>query len=780
MASHMEIRPADDSLALTLAEAAYSKAGMHATYLTGTIAVDNGDGSQTWLGGGAAEPMPGTGGLIPFVGDTTPPGRPIGVSATSSLEVACARWDGELEDGIPADFDHVELFAKPDSTGETVDLGALRGRGEITTGILPVGDVVEIWAIAYDCAHDANGLSAPNASEESDHATIIIAPVVSQKDLNDAADEILAAAKTDADGQIKKVSDGLDAANKRIDANTDAADALQKQQKQLSDDLDRKSSEILAAAKKDTSDQVGQVSSDLEQARKDIDANAKTFTGTARGATIIGSEFRDSEDPRAAHVKINASGMYLGNGLAYSVSTGTLNIKGAVQSGGTISGGTISGGTITGAVIVGSEFRTGTDPATSKVKINASGMKLGSKLSYDATTGTLWMKGDIQSGSTIGAVTITGATVQTSSDRTTTDADGTTKTIHVGVKMTAGGIVAYDQAGNAKLAIKTDGSITMDGPILTNGRITAPILEGGVINGGVITGTKIQSNTSEKTGFKLTGGALDFWNEKGENTVHLNGKANTLAGSFATALSGPRLEMRNTTTEDGSVYGLLECYDASSTAWYVQGQSRGFNTSQPDPGAYRRLNIGINPDNSELSVVRYNSGASRVVMEAGRVDINGSDGWAQQVGGLGVYVNNVRIDPVIYTDISDWFVPASGWTAYCGDSGKDPRSHMTVIGNTCYMQLELQRADRKSVTFQSGDYWDIGYFKTEFIPKIGLNVPCIFNNGLYGGAFVPGNTSPSNTTGINGDGNYLRGHLRVGVRQTNDAWWVSVFMMYTL
>ena len=780
MASHMEIRPADDSLALTLAEAAYSKAGMHATYLTGTIAVDNGDGSQTWLGGGAAEPMPGTGGLIPFVGDATPPGRPIGVSATSSLEVACARWDGELEGGIPADFDHVELFAKPDSTGETVDLGALRGRGEITTGILPVGDVVEIWAIAYDCAHDANGLSAPNASEESDHATIIIAPVVSQKDLNDAADEILAAAKTDADGQIKKVSDGLDAANKRIDANTDAADALQKQQKQLSDDLDRKSSEILSAAKKDTSDQVGQVSSDLEQARKDIDANAKTFTGTARGATIIGSEFRDSEDPRAAHVKINASGMYLGNGLAYSVSTGTLNIKGAVQSGGTISGGTISGGTITGAVIIGSEFRTGTDPATSKVKINANGMKLGSKLSYDATTGTLWMKGDIQSGSTIGAVTITGATVQTSSDRTTTDADGTTKTIHVGVKMTAGGIVAYDQAGNAKLAIKTDGSITMDGPILTNGRITAPILEGGVINGGVITGTKIQSNTSEKTGFKLTGGALDFWDEKGENTVHLNGKANTLAGSFATALSGPRLEMRNTTTEDGSVCGLLECYDASSTAWYVQGQSRGFNTSQPDPGAYRRLNIGINPDNSELSVVRYNSGASRVVMEAGRVDINGSDGWAQQVGGLGVYVNNVRIDPVIYTDLNDWFVPASGWTAYCGDSGKDPRSHMTVIGNTCYMQLELQRADRKNVTFQSGDYWDIGYFKTEFIPKIGLNVPCIFNNGLYGGAFVPGNTSPSNTTGINGDGNYLRGHLRVGVRQTNDAWWVSVFMMYTL
>lgn len=649
MASHMEIRPADDSLALALASAAYAKAGSHSTCLTGTIAVDNGDGTQTWLGGGVAEPMPGVGGLIPFVGDTTPPGRPIGVSATSSLEVACARWDGELEGGIPADFDHVELFAKPDSTGKTIDLGALRGRGEITTGILPVGDVVEIWAVAYDCAHDADGLPAPNASEESDHATIIIAPVVSQKDLADSASEILAAAKTDTDTQVGKVSD------------------------------------------------------DLAQARKDIDANAKTFTGTARGATIIGSEFRDSEDPSSAHIKFNASGMYLGTGLAYSVSTGVLSIKGAVQSGGSISG-----------------------------------------------------------------ATVTGAIVQTTSDA------------NRGVKLTSGGLIGYDQAGNAKFTLKTDGSVKMDGPVMTNGRITAPILEGGTITGGTITGTKIQSSTSDKVGFKLTGGALDFWDDQGENTVHLNGKANMLAGSFATALSGPRLEMRNTTTDDGSVYGLLECHDSKAVAWYVQGQSHGFNTDQPDPGAYRRLNIGINPDNSELSVVRYNSGASRVVMEAGRVDVNGSDGWAQQVGGLGVYVNNVRIDPVIYTDLNDWFVPAAGWTAYAGDSGKDNRSHMTVVGNTCYMQLELQRADRKSVTFQSGDYCDIGYFKTEFIPKIGLNVPCIFNNGQYGGAFVPGNTNPSNTTGINGDGNYLRGHLRVGMRQTSDAWWVSIFMMYTL
>ena len=322
----------------------------------------------------------------------------------------------------------------------------------------------------------------------------------------------------------------------------------------------------------------------------------------------------------------------------------------------------------------------------------------------------------------------------------------------------------------------------MNGALLTNGKITAATLEGGTITGGTITGGTIQSSTAANTGFKLSGGALDFYDKSNNRTIHLNGSDNLLSGRFQTALSGPRLELNNTTDSDGSVYGLLKCYDANGVAWYTQGQSRGFNPSgQNDPGAYRRLNIGIDPSNSELSVVRFNSGASRIQMNAGRVDINGEEGWSKHIGGLGIYVNGSRIDPVVYTDLNDWFVPASGWTGYAGDSGKDYRSHMTVIGNTCYMQLELQRSDKKSVTFNAGNYLDIGWFKGGFIPKIGLNVPCIFNNGQYGGAFVPGNTVPS--TGdpdINGDGVYLRGHLHVGARQQFTAWWFSVFMMFTI
>lgn len=1618
MADHVEIRPDDASLPLTLADIALRNSNMRLTYLSGTIAVDNGDGTETWIGGGdTSAAMPGSNGIIPWVGDTTSPGRPTGVTAVCRTECVFVQWDGTLEGGVPADFDHVELYAKPDSTGESLDLGQLRGKGELATGVLPVGDVVEVWAVAYDNAHDVNGVSKPNASDESEHATVIIAPIVSQQDLNDTASEILDAAKSDAAAQVKKVSDGLDSARKDIDANTDAANALKSQQTQLRSDLDAAAKKIdanaqgvdavrkqqdtadaalkslgktvednksaqdainaqqaetnktiaanktaladaskqleqakadiktgqadladaretladntaklvqaqkdiaanktaqtdlskqLAAAKSDikanqdsltaanqtiaanqtalsqaqkdiaqtksdlttangeiskakesaaqayaeahsknhtfrgpdepkdnlivgdlwlktqkywtrwkgeknnspslladfytywqgeannspsvlvplsdrvidtlvwdgaawnhmgyadverNADEIAQAKSDIadnaakttdakkaaenaaaaaknaqgtadtangaaktaqdtanaanaaaksatttagqakdaanaaqtaaESAKKtagnaetlantanesaksaksdaasaktdaanakttaanassvatqakatadsaaqsatdaanaaqkantaaaaaagvangkadvliqstapatsmrkastlwidttggantpkrwngsawvavtdkaatdaanaavkandaaktaqstadkaqtaaanaasqanqaqaaaqkaqitadgknliyrgpdepnhdglkpgdmwwrtqkywtrwkgeknnspsmladfytywtgapnnspsvlvplsdrvvevltwdgtrfepfdlvannilaagtvaakhlavdsvtaekvkanaitvdklaansvtteklvadavtaaklaansvqarnivalsitsdkiaansvttaklrvtedmmvallkahqiqagDIAANAvtsdniianainsgkiaanavtsdkivanavtsdkilansvttaklkvtedmtvallkahqiqagelaansvtgqnikadalygKTIQGgvfrtsdgrmvindagivakaksgrkrqayytywqgepnnspsvlvtvdladdesfvldsqsgtvamcgeilsgsTISGTSIVGSEFRTAN----SRMLLNDSGLVLRN--TQGKATVTLNAaSGSATFSGTVTGSTITGGTVSGAVITGSAF---TSP-DGKTKLNSSGFYVGDKLSYDAKSGVLSLKGSIQSGSDLSGVTVTGSTIQTSS------------TANRGLKLTSGGLVAYDGNGNAKFTLKSDGTIQMNGALLTNGKITAATLEGGTITGGTITGGMIQSSSAANTGFKLSGGALDFYDKSNNRTIHLNGTDNLLSGRFQTALSGPRLVLNNTTASDGSVYGLLQCYDANGVAWYTQGQSHGFNPSgQNDPGAYRRLNIGIDPSNSELSVVRFNSGASRIQMNAGRVDINGEDGWSKHIGGLGIYVNGSRIDPVVYTDLSDWFVPSSGWTAYAGDSGKDYRSHMTVIGNTCYMQLELQRSDKKSVTFNAGDYLDIGWFKEGFIPKIGLNVPCIFNNGQYGGAFVPGNTVPSTgNPDINGDGVYLRGHLRVGTRQQSAAWWVSVFMMFTI
>ena len=50
MADHVEIRPDDASLPLTLADIALRNSNMRLTYLSGTIAVDNGDGTHTIKG----------------------------------------------------------------------------------------------------------------------------------------------------------------------------------------------------------------------------------------------------------------------------------------------------------------------------------------------------------------------------------------------------------------------------------------------------------------------------------------------------------------------------------------------------------------------------------------------------------------------------------------------------------------------------------------------------------------------------------------------------------
>ena len=313
MADHVEIRPDDASLPLTLADIALRNSNMRLTYLSGTIAVDNGDGTETWIGGGdTGAAMPGSNGIIPWVGDTTPPGRPTGVTAVCRTECVFVQWDGTLEGGVPADFDHVELYAKPDSTGESLDLGQLRGKGELATGVLPVGDVVEVWAVAYDNAHDVNGVSKPNASDESEHATVIIAPIVSQQDLNDTASEILDAAKSDAAAQVKKVSDGLDSARKDIDANTDAANALKSQQTQLRSDLDAAAKKIDANAQgvdavrkqQDTADaalkSLGKTVEDNKSAQDAINAQqAETNKTIAANKTALADASKQLEQAKA-------------------------------------------------------------------------------------------------------------------------------------------------------------------------------------------------------------------------------------------------------------------------------------------------------------------------------------------------------------------------------------------------------------------------------------------------------------------------------------------------
>lgn len=133
------------------------------TRQSGTISVPNADGTRSILG-----VQNGNGrSMATHVGDTTPPGKPLGVSAASSSGVLVAYWSGELEGGIPDDFAKLVVKAKTDGEGEQV-LGELYAEGSVSSNRLTVGKTYTVWATAEDDACAEDGTDRHNVSEMSD------------------------------------------------------------------------------------------------------------------------------------------------------------------------------------------------------------------------------------------------------------------------------------------------------------------------------------------------------------------------------------------------------------------------------------------------------------------------------------------------------------------------------------------------------------------------------------------------------------------------------------
>jgi hypothetical protein len=204
LAFHPDITRSDDvSLALDAANSAVRIASRQLTGNAGTVEIPNADGTSTIMGVGA-----GGSGIAPWVGDTAAPGVPLGLSAESHNGAVWVTWDGTLDGGIPADFDHVQFIAVDGS--QTVDMGQLKAAGKVTAAELTAGDTVTITAIAYDDAHDANGNSTPNASVVSDPVTVVVQSAVEASAVQQAQD--------DAQDAINKASQAVDTSNTALTA----------------------------------------------------------------------------------------------------------------------------------------------------------------------------------------------------------------------------------------------------------------------------------------------------------------------------------------------------------------------------------------------------------------------------------------------------------------------------------------------------------------------------------------------------------------------------------
>lgn len=291
MAIHEELNPDDAALPFMAARANRLLGTDNAARTAGVIVVPNRDGTDTVLG---------TNGVAPWVGDTTPPGKPLDIEATSHLGTALIRWGGELEGGIPSDFRCVQVWAKQvgATAAEKTLVGVLSSAGEVNTGVFDAGATLDVWATALDNAHDRDGSPAYNESVESEHVQVEILPIVSQQEFDEAADNILAAAAEDVQVQIDRVDADIAATGAAIDqkaaetleaANqaaqnyvTTLKEAVDADLAETGEKIDQKAAETLEAAKADTQQHIQQVNKDIDAANKQIAANTSAVETEAQ------------------------------------------------------------------------------------------------------------------------------------------------------------------------------------------------------------------------------------------------------------------------------------------------------------------------------------------------------------------------------------------------------------------------------------------------------------------------------------------------------------------
>lgn len=146
-----------------VAAAGLTSATSSTTKPSGAKSYDNADGTRTIIGNVANGESNPSYTMATHVGDTTAPGTPTGVTASSKSGVVVVEWDGTLTGGIPDDFFAVRVYL------DGSELGILTGAGSVSSASLEGGTTHSVTATAEDdaCLPDgtpAHNVSAPTAA----------------------------------------------------------------------------------------------------------------------------------------------------------------------------------------------------------------------------------------------------------------------------------------------------------------------------------------------------------------------------------------------------------------------------------------------------------------------------------------------------------------------------------------------------------------------------------------------------------------------------------------
>ena len=173
---HKLLSKDERTIALEIAYQAAATVQGAATTGNGTQSILNADGTRTVIGAGAGtDGAGGAVGVAQWVGDTTAPGRPTGLSATSEAGVTVVSWDGTLDGGVPADFDHVNVLMHYRGTDHKV--GELVSAGSVTLAGLDEGMQYGFRLAAEDAARAQDGSPAHNVSDPSEMVVVMASQV---------------------------------------------------------------------------------------------------------------------------------------------------------------------------------------------------------------------------------------------------------------------------------------------------------------------------------------------------------------------------------------------------------------------------------------------------------------------------------------------------------------------------------------------------------------------------------------------------------------------------
>lgn len=476
--------------------------------------------------------------------DVTPPSIPSMPVLESELGVVRVRSDG---------LNHVGGGFEPDTAYLAVGRSASNGNWT-GVGRIPVGgmwtDIGLSMGQTYWYALRAVDRSG-NASDWSQGASIRVAPAVTQDELDGLADRVTDAVDAVGEQQkvVSQVQTDLNAAKQQITANKTLADTGIEQAKQAA-----QAASQAAASAQTTADGRNRIFHDwqdptvsdpsLKPVVGDLWYRYQRFWTTSQGEPDNSPSlcanfytYAQGEPDNSPSVLVPLESeiveVLVWDGDQWN--TFTLVASDVIASG-SVSAELVDAEFFHGRTIVGGTYTTEGE----NVVINDNGILFqddskNPKLSFAKDGSGKWVltvRDGIQSGGTITGsslegVTVTGSLVQTSA------------AANRGVKLTTGGLAAYDQYGSAKTVIDAStGRITTDGAVISNGGLTSP-----TVNGGVITGALFRSSESAYPRFELSGTDLDMWDSAKNHTVHLDGDGKTswLTGTFQTAVSGKRV-----------------------------------------------------------------------------------------------------------------------------------------------------------------------------------------------------------------------------------------------